>query len=199
MVTLSCFRISFLALQEWTRVTFFFWLLRNTRHTVGIHNICAWFNSKNCLFVCGWLREHITPVILCKDLPACLFSPPSIFPSPLHRVTENTVARCLGAQSGTTPAKGENGWRRGGGEKGGPVYAVVARHKGPPPTLAPLKISVGTADRTTNTPSILLPTPPQCCLWLQQNKFASAFFGRQKNPEDCVPVLSRSREVKWES
>lgn len=111
---------------------FLFWLLQNTRHTVGIHNICAWFNSKNCLFVCGWLREHITPVILCKDLPACLFSPPSIFPSPLRRVTENTVARCLGAQSGTTPAKGENGWRRGGGEKGGPVYAVVARHKGPP-------------------------------------------------------------------
>lgn len=47
--------------------------------------------------------------------------------------------------------------------KGGLVYALVAGLKAPPPTLPPLKISVATASRTTNTPRILLPTPSQCC------------------------------------
>lgn len=48
-----------------------------------------------CLCV-GWLREHVTPVILCKDLPACLFSPLSIFPSPLTENTELHAASELG-------------------------------------------------------------------------------------------------------
>lgn len=47
--------------------------------------------------------------------------------------------------------------------KGGLVYALVAGLKAPPPTLPPLKISVATASRTTNTPRILPPTPSRCC------------------------------------
>lgn len=159
----------------------------------SIHNICAWFTGKkNGLFVCGCVNTSLQSYYARTCLHVCFLFFPFPFSSTL-RGWNYIVAHCLGAQSSTTPAKGENCWQRGGGEKGGLVYAVVARHEGPPPTLAPLKISVGTADRTTNTPSILPPTLPQCCFWLLRNKFTSAFFGRQKfrRLRACVVALKR--------
>lgn len=146
-----------------------------------------------CLCVAAWTR-HSSHIM---QGPACI----SVFPSfhfffsfSLHGWNYR-VTRCLAAQSSTTPAKGENRWRRGGREKGGPVYAVVARHEGPPTHLK--SVWVPQTEQQTHPVS----SRPHCpsavfdCCRINLHLHSSV----AENPNDCVPVSLRSREVKRES